>query len=273
MDNETMFDVIISNRNVIVKSTNVADIFHKRHKNVLRRIESLKSDWSELTDELGPKVSPTSEKFTSKVRATQKEPSPKMDPANNALISKVRSVTPELGSKVSPVKHPKFKDCFYESEYITPDGRLVKCYDMNRMGFTILTSSFNGKDALEFKIQYATRFDQQEAELARRNTLYELEKQQRKQLTDAISYHYTGDDLGREIQKLTDLLYISCAGHKASKLKHDRGFDKHVSAFADVLTSEERSKYIRNENQLIIAYATGEHDYHELKSLLLPVTA
>lgn len=240
MNNETMFDVIISNRNVIVKSTNVADIFHKRHTHVLRKIESIKSDWSKLTDEFSPKMGSTSD----------------------ALNSKVRSIN-----------HPRFEDCFYQSDYIAENGRLVECYDMNRMGFTILTSSFNGKDALEFKIQYATRFDQQEAELARRNTLYELEKQQRKHLTDAIRSRYTGDDLGREIQKLTDLLYLSSAGHKASKLKHDRGFDKSVSAFADVLSSDERSIYISNENKLIIAYVTGEHDYHELKSLLLPVTA
>jgi hypothetical protein len=141
------------------------------------------------------------------------------------------------------------------------------------MGFTLLTMGFNGKDALEFKIKFASRFDEMENELASRNTLYDLDKKYRQQLTDTIKEHYTGEHLDREISKLTDLLYISVAGHKASKLKSDGGFSKSVSVFADILNSEQRKQYMANETQLIIKYVTGTRDYHELKALLLPAKA
>lgn len=231
MDNQVTFDVIISNKNVIVTSNNVADIFHKRHTHVLRRIDELKRDWNKL------------------------------------------DLEKEFSPKVGPIKRPKFKDCFFESDYITENSRTVRSISMNRTGFVVLTSSFHGKNSLEFKLAYIARFDAMEAELTKRNTLYELEKQLRKQLTDAIKATYVGDRLDREIMKLTNLLYIVAAGHKASKLKRDRGLDSTDSAFADGLTSDERSTYMVKENQLILQYQLGLTDYQLLKAKLLGTSA
>ena len=110
----------------------------------------------------------------------------------------------------------QFDDCFYQSTYITKDGRTVRSFDMNRDGFTLLTMGFNGRDALAFKLAYINRFNSMEQELTKRNTLYDMEKQLRKQLTDTIQLHYIGDHLNREIMQLTNLLYIAVTGHNAA---------------------------------------------------------
>ena len=240
MQEELTFDVIIRNRNVVVSSLNVAEIFHKRHDNILRDIDNLKKDWKELSKELGLLFSPVdscpenSGEFSSKVRAT-----------------------------------PKFKDCFKASNYITENGRTVRSYNMNRTGFTLLANGFNGKKALRFKLAYIARFDEMEEELIKRNTLYELEKRLRDQLTGTIDEVYQGKATDRTYSKFTNLLYIAVAGHNASKIKRDRGFEKDCSVFADIFTSDERTTYIDKENELIRHLRNGVLDYYELKDLLL----
>lgn len=230
---DQFFEVIIRNRNVVVSSLNVAEIFHKRHNNILRDIDNLQKDWEELTNELCSKMST----------------------AKNDLTSKVRAVD--------------FKDCFFESNYITRDGRAVRSYDMNRTGFTLLANGFNGKKALRFKLAYITRFDEMEEELIKRNTLYEMERLLRNQLTDTIKKAYGDNPPKRIYMKLTNLLYIAVAGHKADKIKRDRGFEQGCSVFSDIFTSDERTAYITKENELIRELNNGVIDYYDLKNVLL----
>ncbi|OYS80424.1 hypothetical protein CBG04_01060 [Limosilactobacillus reuteri] len=239
MTPDILFNVIIKNRNAVVNSRDVAKVFHKQHKNILRDIDRLKSDWSNFT-------------------RLKSEPS-------KTLNSNLSPVDLETLNHVSKMK---FDDCFLPSTYITKDGRTVRSYDMNRDGFTLLTMGFNGRDALAFKLAYISRFNEMEQELTKRNTLYDLEKYLRKQLTDTIQQYYTGDNLGREIMQLTNLLYMVATGHNAAKLKRDRGFSKDVSAFAEVLTSDEREAYISTENKMIGLYTSGVSDYQELKHQL-----
>lgn len=239
MTPDVLFNVIIKNRNAVVNSRDVAKVFHKQHKNILRDIDRLKSDWSNFT-------------------RLKSEPS-------KTLNSNLSPVDLETLNHVSKMK---FDDCFIPSTYITKDGRTVRSYDMNRDGFTLLTMGFNGRDALAFKLAYISRFNEMEQELTKRNTLYDLEKYLRKQLTDTIQQYYTGDNLGREIMQLTNLLYMVATGHNAAKLKRDRGFSKDVSAFAEVLTSDERETYISTENKMIGLYTSGVSGYQELKHRL-----
>lgn len=239
MTPDILFKVIIKNRSAVVNSRDVAKVFHKQHKNILRDIDHLKSDWSNFT-------------------RLKSEPSKTLNP----------NLSPVDLETLNHVSKMKFDDCFIPSTYITKDGRTVRSYDMNRDGFTLLTMGFNGSDALAFKLAYINRFNEMEQELTKRNTLYDLEKYLRKQLTDTIQQYYTGDNLGREIMQLTNLLYMVATGHNATKLKRDRGFNKDVSAFAEVLTSEERETYISAENRLIGLYTSGVNDYHELKERL-----
>ncbi len=162
----------------------------------------------------------------------------------------------------------RFKDHFKETTYQTKDGRQVRSYDLDRFGFTMLVTSFNGKEAMKFKLAYFSRFDEMEQELIKRNTLYDIEKDLRRQLTDCLKEHYQGDSLSDEIRNMTQLLYMVTAGNNASKLKRDRGLDRKASVFAEALTSVERSKYMAKESQLIALYQAGVTDYHELKEKL-----
>ncbi|WP_265459451.1 Rha family transcriptional regulator [Enterococcus sp. HY326] len=231
---ELTFDVIIRNRNVVVSSLNVADIFQKQHKNVLQTIDNLKDDWKELSKELGLIFSPVKNK---------------------------------LGSKLGAV--PIFKDFFFESSYLTKDGRTVRSYNMNRTGFTLLANGFNGKKALRFKLAYIAQFDAMEEELIKRNTLYDLEKRLRDQLRDTIKASYGDNPPDRIYMLLTNLLYIAVADHTAEKIKRDRGFEHECSVFADIFTSDERTAYIDKENELIRHLRNGELDYYNLKDQLL----
>lgn len=243
MTPDILFNVIIKNRSAVVNSRDVAKVFHKRHKNVLQNIDRLKNDWSNFT---GLKNQPSTL-------------NPKLSPVDLETLSRVSKM--------------KFDECFIPASYITKDGRTVRSYDMNRDGFTLLTMAFNGRNALAFKLAYISRFNDMEQELTKRRTLYDLEKRLRKQLTDSIQRYYDGDNLGREILQLTNLLYIAAAGHNASKLKRDRGFAKDVSAFAEVLTSDEREAYIDTENKLISLYTSGVNSYQELKDRLIKHSA
>lgn len=261
MTPDILFNVIIKNRNAVVNSRDVAKVFHKRHDNLLRDIDQLKEDWRKLIAlkiEDNSKVARLKNEGNSEVTESRfkgnKTLSPKLSPADLKTLNHVSKM--------------KFDDCFIPSTYITQNGRTVRSYDMNRDGFTLLTMGFNGRDALAFKLAYISRFNEMEQELTKRNTLYDLEKYLRKQLTDAIQKYYTGDNLGREIMQLTNLLYMVATGHNAAKLKRDRGFSKDVSAFAEVLTSDEREIYISTENKMIGLYTSGVNDYQELKHRL-----
>lgn len=224
-DLEQLTEVMIKDRMAITSSLKVAEVFNKRHDNVLRIINRIKKDWNEVIK---------SQELTSKMRAIE----------------------------------PKFKDHFKETTYITENGRTVKSYELDRFAFTMLVTGFHGEKATAFKLAYFTRFDEMEQELTKRDTLYDMEKELRKQLTDCLKDHYAGDDLSNEIRNMTTLLYMVSAGNNASKLKRDRGLDVRTSAFADALTSNERQTYIAKEMQLIALYQIGVTDYHELKEKL-----
>ena len=244
-DLEQLTEVMIKDRKAITSSLNVAEVFNKQHAHVLRKIDHIKKDWNKAIN--------------------SKELGSKMDAVNsNSLNPKMDAVLP---LKIDAIK-PRFKDHFKETTYITKDGRQVRSYDLDRFAFTMLVTGFNGKKAMEFKLAYFTRFDEMEQELTKRNTLYDMEKELRKQLTDCLKDHYSGDDLSNEIRKMTTLLYMVSAGNNASKLKRDRGLDVRASAFADALTSNERQTYIAKEMQLIALYQIGVTDYHELKEKL-----
>lgn len=281
MTPDVLFNVVIRNRNAVVNSRDVAKVFHKRHKNLLQNIDQIHKDWKKLihlnfegnnSDFTGLNFEPSSTELTQPKNGFNSNSTKlKNQPSKN------KTLTPKMGTVqndplavelLTRVSDLRFKDCFKATTYITKDGRTVRAYDMTRDGFTLLTMGFHGRNALAFKLAYISRFNAMEEELTKRNTLYELEKQLRKQLTDTIERYYTGDHLAREIMKLTNLLYIVSAGNNAPKLKRDRGFDKEVSAFADVLTSEERTKYIDAENRLIQLYGVTTTDYHELMALI-----
>ena len=133
----------------------------------------------------------------------------------------------------------------------------------------LVTYLDNTKPVREFKKALVRQFFAMKEELIKRNTLYELEKRLRDQLTGTIDEVYQGNVSDHTYSKFTNLLYIAVAGHNASKIKRDRGFEKRCSVFADIFSSDERTAYIDKENELIRHFRNGVLDYYKLKDLLL----
>ena len=149
-------------------------------------------------------------------------------------------------------------------------GRPKKTYQLNEEQATLLVTYLdNTKPVREFKKALVRQFFAMKEELIKRNTLYELEKRLRDQLTGTIDEVYQGNVSDHTYSKFTNLLYIAVAGHNASKIKRDRGFEKRCSVFADIFSSDERTAYIDKENELIRHFRNGVLDYYKLKDLLL----
>ena len=70
------------------------------------------------------------------------------------------------------------KQMFQEATYLNERNQSQPMFIMNRDGFTLLAMGFNGKKALDFKVEYINAFNKMEAE---------LKSQQAKQLTAAES--------------------------------------------------------------------------------------
>lgn len=63
----------------------------------------------------------------------------------------------------------KYADLFWEDQYIHPQNKQpYRMIYMNRDGFTILAMGFNGKRAIQFKLQYIDAFNQMETALKHR---------------------------------------------------------------------------------------------------------
>lgn len=60
---------------------------------------------------------------------------------------------------------PNFGLMFSETETLDSYGRSRKTYYINRDGFTLLAMGFNGKEALQFKLEYIEAFNLMEQEL------------------------------------------------------------------------------------------------------------
>ena len=60
---------------------------------------------------------------------------------------------------------------FAENMYIDSKSRIQTEFIMNRDGFSLLAMSFNGKEALEWKLKYINAFNKMEMELREKNIL------------------------------------------------------------------------------------------------------
>lgn len=60
---EQLTEVMIKDRKAITSSLNVAQVFHKQHTHVLRKIDQIKKDWDKAINDktLDPKSSPVNQ--------------------------------------------------------------------------------------------------------------------------------------------------------------------------------------------------------------------
>ena len=70
----------------------------------------------------------------------------------------LESIRQILGAENSAAK-------FFNEDYVEYRGQKFPIYLMNRDGFTLLTMSFNGKAALQWKMKYIAAFNEMEARL------------------------------------------------------------------------------------------------------------
>jgi len=80
-------------------------------------------------------------------------------------IDKLISDSPNLGSEM-----------FIETTYINERGKIYRCFDMNRDGFSLISMGFTGKKALEWKLKYIDAFNKMEETLKSGDYLSEEEK-------------------------------------------------------------------------------------------------
>lgn len=80
-------------------------------------------------------------------------------------IDKLISDSPNLGSEM-----------FIETTYVNERGKIYRCFDMNRDGFSLISMGFTGKKALEWKLKYIDAFNQMEEKLKSGDYLSEEEK-------------------------------------------------------------------------------------------------
>lgn len=59
---------------------------------------------------------------------------------------------------------------FERSSYISLQNKKLKCIDMTRDGFTLLSMGFSGQKAIEWKIKYLSAFNAMEKELVESQT-------------------------------------------------------------------------------------------------------
>ena len=80
-------------------------------------------------------------------------------------IDKIISDSPNLGSEM-----------FIETTYVNERGKIYRCFDMNRDGFSLISMGFTGKKALEWKLKYIDAFNKMEETLKSVSCLSEEEK-------------------------------------------------------------------------------------------------
>ena len=152
--NTIPIQVYLSNNVPVVTSRNVAEYFHKSHKNVLRNIDNLISEINEVrgqnhqldcdTKDFGPILDSTPKDFSSIL-----SPTPKDFPS---ILSATKTDFPSiLGST-----H------FKEISYIASNGKPNREFEMTKDGFTLLAMGFTGKEALKWKLKYIEAFNRME---------------------------------------------------------------------------------------------------------------
>ena len=175
---------------VLVDSRMVAEVFEKKHKNVVQDIEKLIS-----------------------LQNPEKKDRLKFQPISDEEI--------ENEETKSGLSMDFARRNYIRSSYKDTYGRTQKCYLMTRDGFTVLVMGYTGKKAMAFKEAYIRRFNEMEAVVLQIQTL----RDQHPFLTDAIKdthedakpYHYSNE---------ADMLNRIVVGMTAKAYREEHGIPK-----------------------------------------------
>ena len=145
-------------------------------------------------------------------------------------------------------------------------GQHVPVYHLNKQQVTFLLILLkNTPVVVEFKNELVRQFYAMRAELVKRQVLRESEKPTRRTLTDAIRDNPAHSP--HDYKHYTDLAYKTATGRTAAQLRKERGADKKATA-ADLLTSDELSRYERAESQIAVLIDL-QMEYQQIKTALV----
>lgn len=135
--------VILNNDTPVTTSLKIAEVFGKRHDNVVRAIENAIKTINELNFE-------DSKQMASNQAALNFEDS-------RQVTSEQEQAEPKIG--------PSYFDTttmFKKSTYIGRDGAEAKMYYLNRDAFVFTVMGFTGKEAAAWKLRYIQEFNRME---------------------------------------------------------------------------------------------------------------
>lgn len=151
---------------------------------------------------------------------------------------------------------------FEESSYKNNQNKKQPMFLLTRDGFTMITMSYTGKKAMQFKEAYIERFNQMERFI---NSL-QATKLEFPEFTNAIMnaheepkhYHYSN-----EINMINKIVI----GVTAKEFKEQNGIDKTINSIRPYLTAEQ-IKHIEALQKFDVGLITMEPDYQKRKELL-----
>ncbi len=154
----------------------------------------------------------------------------------------------DIGSKLS---QSIFTEMFTLGEYIDNYGRIQKHYMINRDGFSLLVMGFNGKKALEWKLEYIKWFNFLEREYIINKTTRKNGILIRKNMTDSIKFNVTEDSNFKKFafSNYSKLVYKKVLGKDVKKLKLERGLTEKDN-LRDYLTTEELVLIQKTEDKI-----------------------
>lgn len=146
-----------------IDSRTVAEVFEKQHKDVLKAIENLKKSVENIKAENSALIENT-DNAGKNIKAQNCALIENADNAGKNIKTENSVLTENTDNSRKRLvqNYTDVSVMFIEKSYKAGTGKKYKCYEMNRKGFTLLSMGFTGKKALQFQMEYITRFDEME---------------------------------------------------------------------------------------------------------------
>lgn len=157
--------VFLKNEQALTDSLTVAEMFDKRHDNVMQAIEKLIEGINLNEADSLLKNKETNERKIASVN----------EPKN-------RSVN-VLKNKVVKSEQNSAQCMFFKTRYKDEKGEFRKKYLMNRDGFSLLVMGFTGKKALQWKLKYIEAFNAMEKIITEKVTTAWIETREQSKIT------------------------------------------------------------------------------------------
>ena len=218
------------NGQAMIDSRTVAEVFEKRHSDVLESIEKLKADADNIKTE------------------------------NSALIENADNSRKRLAQNCADVHK-----MFVESYYKAGTGKKYKCYNMTRDGFSLLIMGFTGAKALEWKLKYIKAFNNMESHIRQ----FYAYREEYPEYTDAIKEHYEreGKTSRFAYSNEADMINKIVLGMTAREFKKANELDEHVNSIRPYL-EKKQIHMIHLLQSIDIAYLGMDIPYKARKEML-----